>query len=109
MIEVKGDIVTTCPICTILLYYFNLILQEPLFYNQYHDKLKLIFNCFACLCFALMSCISQIISASEMESRTDQGLVKGHAYSIIGLEEVQLCPLRVNADVLFFVRQELFQ
>uniref|UniRef100_A0A8C4F9Q0 Calpain-3 n=1 Tax=Dicentrarchus labrax TaxID=13489 RepID=A0A8C4F9Q0_DICLA len=29
-----------------------------------------------------------ITSASEMEARTDQGLVKGHAYSIIGLAEV---------------------
>uniref|UniRef100_A0A3B3V1M4 Calpain-3 n=1 Tax=Poecilia latipinna TaxID=48699 RepID=A0A3B3V1M4_9TELE len=36
--------------------------------------------------FLLQKAVS---SASEMESRTDQGLVRGHAYSIIGLEEVQ--------------------
>uniref|UniRef100_A0A8D3DJZ1 Calpain-3 n=1 Tax=Scophthalmus maximus TaxID=52904 RepID=A0A8D3DJZ1_SCOMX len=32
-------------------------------------------------------CILQVVSASEVETRTEQGLVKGHAYSIIGLEE----------------------
>lgn len=38
-------------------------------------------------------CILQVVSASEVETRTEQGLVKGHAYSIIGLEEVQMCRL----------------
>lgn len=38
--------------------------------------------------FALTCCICQIFSASELETRTDQGLVRGHAYSIIGLAEV---------------------
>lgn len=36
-----------------------------------------------------MFCICQIFSASELESRTAEGLVRGHAYSIIGLAEVQ--------------------
>ncbi|XP_070843129.1 calpain-3b isoform X3 [Chaetodon trifascialis] len=36
---------------------------------------------------SLMGCSIDIFSASEMESRTEQGLVKGHAYSIIGLAE----------------------
>ncbi|XP_067339116.1 calpain-3b isoform X2 [Channa argus] len=36
---------------------------------------------------SLMGCSIDIRSASEMETRTDQGLVKGHAYSIIALEE----------------------
>jgi len=39
-------------------------------------------------CFDI-SCVCQVFSASEMESRTEHGLVKGHAYSIIGLEEVK--------------------
>ncbi|XP_039981081.1 calpain-3b isoform X2 [Xiphias gladius] len=39
---------------------------------------------------SLMGCSIDIISASEMETRTEQGLVKGHAYSIIGLEECYL-------------------
>lgn len=56
-----------------------------------------------------MSCISQALSASDMETRTEHGLVRGHAYSIIGLEEVRLYPLSVNADFVLFVRQELFQ
>lgn len=34
------------------------------------------------------TCICQVFSASEMETRTNQGLVRGHAYSIIGLAEV---------------------
>ncbi|XP_041815383.1 calpain-3b isoform X3 [Chelmon rostratus] len=36
---------------------------------------------------SLMGCSIDIFSASEMEARTKQGLVKGHAYSIIGLAE----------------------
>ncbi|KAI4802263.1 hypothetical protein KUCAC02_020113 [Chaenocephalus aceratus] len=36
---------------------------------------------------SLMGCSIDITSATEMESRTEQGLVKGHAYSIIGLAE----------------------
>ncbi|XP_010769894.1 calpain-3b isoform X2 [Notothenia coriiceps] len=36
---------------------------------------------------SLMGCSIDITSANEMESRTEQGLVKGHAYSIIGLAE----------------------
>uniref|UniRef100_A0A3Q3KQQ7 Calpain-3 n=1 Tax=Monopterus albus TaxID=43700 RepID=A0A3Q3KQQ7_MONAL len=36
---------------------------------------------------SLMGCAIDIFSASEMESQTRHGLVKGHAYSIIALEE----------------------
>lgn len=33
--------------------------------------------------------VCQVSSESELESRTEQGLVRGHAYSIISLEEVE--------------------
>ncbi|KAM9840530.1 calpain-3b [Aulostomus maculatus] len=36
---------------------------------------------------SLMGCSIDIYSAKEMETRTEQGLIRGHAYSIIGLEE----------------------
>ncbi|XP_068198003.1 calpain-3b isoform X2 [Antennarius striatus] len=36
---------------------------------------------------SLMGCSIDIFSANELEARTPQGLVKGHAYSIIGLAE----------------------
>lgn len=36
---------------------------------------------------SLMGCSIDVLSMAEMESRMEQGLVRGHAYSIIALEE----------------------
>ncbi|XP_039637415.1 calpain-3b isoform X2 [Perca fluviatilis] len=36
---------------------------------------------------SLMGCSIDILSATDVETRTEQGLVRGHAYSIIGLAE----------------------
>lgn len=38
---------------------------------------------------SMMGCSINITSSAESEARTSTGLVKGHAYSITGLEEVQ--------------------
>ncbi|XP_033124994.1 calpain-5-like [Anneissia japonica] len=38
----------------------------------------------------LMSCSIKIQSADEMEAKTDEGLVKGHAYGITGVKDVKL-------------------
>uniref|UniRef100_A0A3Q3B4A9 Calpain-3 n=1 Tax=Kryptolebias marmoratus TaxID=37003 RepID=A0A3Q3B4A9_KRYMA len=40
--------------------------------------------------------LCQVSSASSMESRTEQGLVRGHAYSIIALEEVRLKDTKIR-------------
>uniref|UniRef100_A0A8C8DXY9 Calpain-3 n=1 Tax=Oryzias sinensis TaxID=183150 RepID=A0A8C8DXY9_9TELE len=37
---------------------------------------------------SLMGCSIDVTSANDIEGQTEQGLVKGHAYSIIALEEV---------------------
>uniref|UniRef100_A0A3B5M075 Calpain 9 n=1 Tax=Xiphophorus couchianus TaxID=32473 RepID=A0A3B5M075_9TELE len=39
---------------------------------------------------SMMGCSIDITSSAESEARTSTGLVKGHAYSITGLEEVRL-------------------
>lgn len=41
-----------------------------------------------------------------MESRTDQGLVRGHAYSIISLEEVQQ-RFPLNADLYVLAVEDI--
>ncbi|XP_078145830.1 calpain-3b isoform X2 [Centroberyx gerrardi] len=41
---------------------------------------------------SLMGCSIDVLSAFDMESRTDLGLVRGHAYSIIALEECDQRP-----------------
>uniref|UniRef100_A0A671VVW7 Calpain-3 n=1 Tax=Sparus aurata TaxID=8175 RepID=A0A671VVW7_SPAAU len=60
--------------------------------NKYIDKEYLLVRCIALkiqpeLCSMCAVSAFQVFSASELESRTDLGLVRGHAYSIIGLEE----------------------
>uniref|UniRef100_A0A671W0H4 Calpain-3 n=1 Tax=Sparus aurata TaxID=8175 RepID=A0A671W0H4_SPAAU len=70
--------------------------------NKYIDKEYLLVRCIALkiqpeLCSMCAVSAFQVFSASELESRTDLGLVRGHAYSIIGLEEntkVRLIRLR---------------
>lgn len=62
--------------------------------NKYIDKEYLLVRCIALkiqpeLCSMCAVSAFQVFSASELESRTDLGLVRGHAYSIIGLEEVK--------------------
>ncbi|CAL8317904.1 unnamed protein product [Merluccius merluccius] len=43
---------------------------------------------------SLMGCSIDVFGQGRMESRTDQGLVRGHAYSVIGLAEIRLIRLR---------------
>uniref|UniRef100_A0A3B4TCB1 Calpain-3 n=1 Tax=Seriola dumerili TaxID=41447 RepID=A0A3B4TCB1_SERDU len=71
-----------CSIDLDIFFLFNLILRKHGFSRQIQNRLlQSVFRSDIC-------CIFQVVSASEMETRTDQGLVKGHAYSITGLEEV---------------------
>lgn len=54
------------------------------------------------------SCVRQVFSASELESRTPLGLVRGHAYSIIGLAEVQgNLHLELNAPFIAHKHRDL--
>ncbi|XP_013882639.1 calpain-9 [Austrofundulus limnaeus] len=45
---------------------------------------------------SMMGCSIDITSSAESEARTSTGLVKGHAYSITGLEEVSFRGQKVN-------------
>lgn len=59
-------------------------------YQENSVPMHLNYVCAKCIVSksSLVFLICQVFSVSDMESRTDQGLVRGHAYSITGLEEV---------------------